>query len=80
VGLLEKRIERIENRTDQLENRVTQVEKQLSAGDVRFQEIRRDLEDLKKGFRQLTTWIQGAAISIGLGVMAAVVTLLAAWK
>lgn len=77
---MEKRVDRLERDTEQLEKRVTKIENRLSAGDVWFTAIREDLDELKKDFRRLTMWIQGMAITIGLGVLGAFAALIAVWK
>jgi sugar-specific transcriptional regulator TrmB len=73
--MLEQRVERLERTMDEHEKRLNKVEQTLAAGDVRFQEIRRDLEEVKATIRTLTTWTQTTAITVGLGIIAA----LAAW-
>lgn len=71
---MEQQVERLERAVDDHEKRLNKVEQALAAGDVRFQEIRRDLEDVKVAVRSLTVWTQTTAITVGLGVIAALAT------
>jgi len=74
---MEQRVERLERTVDEHEKRLNKVEQALAAGDVRFQEIRRDLEDVKVAVKSLTAWTQTTAITVGLGIIAALATWLA---
>ncbi len=71
-----QRLEHLEKTVyENLEPRVAKLEQQQVATDVRFEMIMTNIDELKEGFKRVTTWTQATAITVGLSLL----SLIAAW-
>jgi len=76
--MLEERIKRLEGVVDDHEERLQEVERYLAVGEEKFKAIRQDIKELKDTIKSLTAWTQGTAITVGAGVIVAVISWLMA--
>ncbi|HIE12966.1 MAG TPA: hypothetical protein EYP63_06030 [Desulfotomaculum sp.] len=55
------------------ERRISHVEQILAANDVRFESIYHRLDAVERKLCELTKWTQTTSITVGLGVVAALI-------
>jgi len=68
-----ERIERLEQLVNDIDKRLSRVEQSVAVGDVRFENIHERLDCIERKISDLMKWTQATNVTVGLGVVSALI-------